>query len=139
MVWVLWMLRLLMGFLVWMIKHIIDVEIFDGFNGGVEPSLGIESHHRVMAFKLCRSLLAGVSGSVDGIVESILAECNCILEGVFDSGRSFFNGTLEFVEVRLRLFFDGNLFHYLLVGKDEGCGDGRKGQNGRDQLHIDDC
>jgi hypothetical protein len=133
---VLWMLWLLMGFLVRLIEYIIDVDIFNGFNGGIEPTLHIESRHRVIAFKSCTS---GVSGSVEGGIESILAECNSILENVFDSGPCFLNGALEFVKVRLRMFFVGNLLYYLLVGKDDGRGEGRNGQNGRDQLHIDGC
>ena len=127
--WMFWVLRLV-GFLVWVIEHLIDIEIFDSLNGRVEPSLGIERHHRIVAFKLCRSLLAGIGGSIDGVVE-------CILEGVFDFGPSFLDGSFELLEVGLRLFFDGNLFHDPLVGQDEGSGDGRKWQDGSNQLHID--
>jgi hypothetical protein len=67
-----------------------------------------------MAFKSCSN---GVSGNIEGGIESILAECNSILESFFDSGPCFLNGALEFVKVRLRMFFDGNLFYYLLMGR----------------------
>jgi hypothetical protein len=135
-VWVLgvsWMFRLLVG----MIEHIIYVEILDGLNGGVEPSLGIEGCHRVKALERGLGLLAGISGSIDGTVEGILAECNGILEGFFNTGPCLFDRSFELIEVRLRLLLDGNLFHHLLVGKDEGSGDGRKRQDRCKQLHVD--
>src|SRR5450432_1361601 len=113
------MLRLLMGFLVRLIEHIIDVDIFNGFNGGIKPTLRIESRHRVITFQPCSS---GVGGSVEGHIESILAECNSIRESVFDSGPCFLNEALEFIEVRW-MFFDDNLFHYLLVREDDGRGE----------------
>ena len=90
-----------------------------------------------MAFKLGSGIFAGFSCSIDCVVESILAECNGILEGMFDAGPSLFGRSFELVEVGLRLLFDGNLLHYLVIGEDEGIGDGRERQDSSEELHVD--
>ena len=134
-VWVPW---LLVGSLVWVIEHIVEVEILHGSNGRIKPSLCIKGRHGVVAFEFRRSLCGGISGSVDGIVEGILAESNGVLEAVCDAGPDVLGGSFDLVDVGLRLLLDGKLLHYLLIREDEGSGDGRKRQNSSEELHIED-
>ena len=127
-----------MGFLGQEVEESINVDVLvfidvDVLDGRIEPSLGIECHHRGVALERGCGLLAGVSGSMDGTIDDILGACNGASEGVFYSG-----GSLEAVEVRwLTMFLNGNLTHDVLIGKDESNSDGRKRQDGRYQLHFD--
>ena len=138
---VMWMLGVsgLARSLVRMIEHVVKVEIFDCINGRVKPALGIEGHHRVVAFESACSFLAGIGGSVDGIVEGILAERNGILKALLGPGPNVLDGSFEVIEIGLRLFLDGNLFHHLVIREDKGSGERGQRQNGSEELHSEDC
>lgn len=89
-----------MGFLGQEVEEIINVNVLVFINvpildGGIEPSMGIECHHRGVALERdCRGLLAGISGSMNGAKDGILGACNRASESVFYSG-----GSLETVKV----------------------------------------
>ena len=126
----------LMGFLM---RSVEDIHILlHGGDRGVKPLLTIEGRHRRITLERRLGPLSTVGGSINGIVDGILGECNHILEAIFDATPSILNCILNPVDERLRLLgLNDNLVGELFIRDDEGCSNSRKRQESCGQLHVD--
>jgi hypothetical protein len=63
-----------------------------------EPSCNVELAHGGMAFECTPGLFSCIGGDVNGIVQRVLREGDCILEGFLDSFPEIFGVALQLFE-----------------------------------------